>query len=72
MQRSPTYVTSRPSEDRIGNVLRPDAESFEPNPINLDAGWSGACAGIHRLERGVMVVLDVESLLDAEKLRSAA
>jgi len=58
--------------DRIGNVLRPAAESFEANPINLDAGWAGVCAGMHRLEEGVMVVLDVESLLNAEKLTEAA
>lgn len=58
--------------DRIGNVLRLSAESFDPNPINLDANWSGVCTGLHRLDEGVMVVLDVESLLDAEKLREAA
>ncbi|MFD0986579.1 chemotaxis protein CheW [Methyloligella solikamskensis] len=58
--------------DRIGNVLRPAAESFEANPINLASSWSEVCAGMHRLEEGVMVVLDIESLLNAEKLKEAA
>ncbi|ODA67715.1 Chemotaxis protein CheW [Methyloligella halotolerans] len=58
--------------DRIGNVLRPSAESFEPTPINLTSRWSEVCAGLYRLDQGVMAVLDVESLLDAEKLREAA
>lgn len=58
--------------DRIGNVLRPSVESFLPTPVNLEPSWSEVCAGMHRLEQGVMVVLDVERLLDAEKLQDAA
>jgi len=49
--------------DRIGDVLRPSQESFEPIPVNLDACWSEVCSGIHRLDKGFMVILEIEGLL---------
>ncbi|MEG6507369.1 chemotaxis protein CheW [Methyloligella sp. 2.7D] len=50
--------------DKIGNVLRPEPETFEPNPVNLGAGWADICAGVYRLDDGVLMVLDLEGILD--------
>lgn len=58
--------------DEIGDVLRPPPESFEPNPVNLDALWAPMCAGVHRLETGTMIVLDLEGVLDIARQDSAA
>ena len=50
--------------DRVGDVLRLERSTYEANPVNLDGRWARFCAGVHRLERGLMVVLDVEKVLD--------
>ena len=42
--------------------LSPD--TYEPNPVNLDARWARVCAGVHRLDHDLMVVLDVDKVLD--------
>ena len=38
--------------------------TYEANPVNLDGHWTRVCAGVHRLEHELMVVLDVEKVLD--------
>jgi purine-binding chemotaxis protein CheW len=45
--------------DRVGDVLRLKRSSYEANPVNLDQRWAKVCAGVHRLEQGLMVALDV-------------
>jgi purine-binding chemotaxis protein CheW len=50
--------------DRIGEVLRVDAASFEPNPIHLDPAWMALSSGVHRLEERLLIILDVEAVLD--------
>ena len=46
--------------------------SYEANPVNLDQRWTKVCAGVHRLEHGLMVVLDVDKVLDLSGLGVAA
>lgn len=58
--------------DRIGDVLWLTAATYEANPVNLDRRWSDVCDGIHRLESGLMVVLDVDKVLDLGHLGVAA
>ncbi len=58
--------------DRVGDVLRLPRSSHEPNPVNLDRSWGQVCAGVHRLERELMVVLDVDKVLDLGRLGAAA
>lgn len=49
--------------DKVGEVHRLSADTFEPNPANLDPRWSAISAGIHRLEGSLMVVIDVDKVL---------
>jgi purine-binding chemotaxis protein CheW len=58
--------------DRMGDVLRLKRSSYEPNPINLDQRWAKVCAGVHRLDHGLMVVLDVDKVLNLSDLGVAA
>jgi chemotaxis protein histidine kinase CheA len=58
--------------DQGGDVLRLERSTYEANPVNLDAGWASVCAGVHRLETGLMVVLDVDKVLDLGRFRVAA
>jgi hypothetical protein len=41
-----------------------DDTTSEPNPVNLDARLAWVSAGIHRLERQLLVILDVDLVLD--------
>jgi len=51
--------------DSVGDVREPPPDSLAPAPATLDAAWRGFSAGICRLGKGLMVVLDVGRLLDA-------
>jgi purine-binding chemotaxis protein CheW len=53
-------------------VLRLKPSSYEANPVNLDQRWAKVCAGVHRLDHGLMVVLDVDKVLDLSKFGVAA
>ena len=50
--------------DKVGEVLSPPAAEFRPNPLNLDPCWARYSAGIHWLDDGLLVVLDVGALVD--------
>ncbi len=58
--------------DKVGDVLWLPAETYDTNPVNLDPRWARVCAGVHRLEQGLMVVLDVDKVLDLTGLGAAA
>jgi purine-binding chemotaxis protein CheW len=58
--------------DRVGDVLRLKRSSYDPNPVNLDQRWTKVCAGVHRLDHGLMVVLDVDKILDLSQFGVAA
>lgn len=49
--------------DKVGEVHRLAADSFEPNPANLDPRWAAISAGVHRLDGSLMVVIDVDKVL---------
>ena len=53
--------------DRIGGVIGLSNESYESNPGTLSAEWREFANGIYRLEKELMVVLDVDRLLDIKK-----
>ena len=46
--------------------------SYDANPVNLDRRWAKVCAGVHRLDHGLMVVLDVDKVLDLKQFGVAA
>jgi purine-binding chemotaxis protein CheW len=50
--------------DAVGEVLRLDEGTREPNPVNLDTRLAEVSAGVHRLEGALLVVLDVGRVLD--------
>ena len=50
--------------DRVGDVIGISKDSFERNPGTLSANWKEFSNGIYRLEKGLMVALDVDHLLD--------
>jgi purine-binding chemotaxis protein CheW len=58
--------------DGVGDVLRLERATHEANPVNLDRAWASVCAGVHRLEGGLMIVLDVDKVLDLSSCRAAA
>ncbi len=53
--------------DEIGDVLTLPIADFEKNPPNLSESWRALSMGVYRLERELMVVLDIEKLLNIEK-----
>jgi len=50
--------------DRIGDVMSLPVDSFDRVPDTLDPKWRQFSDGIARLEKQLMVVLDVDQLLD--------
>ena len=50
--------------DKVGDVLALKDSSFEANPPTLDPVWRDISAGIYRLDKELLVVLDVPKLLD--------
>jgi purine-binding chemotaxis protein CheW len=58
--------------DAVGEVLKLGAETAEPVPVNLDERLKRAASGVHRLDGGLLVVLDVERLFDLKPSELAA
>jgi len=50
--------------DTIGDVVSLNDEQFEKNPSTLDPMWRQFASGIFRLDKSLMVVLDIDRLLD--------
>jgi purine-binding chemotaxis protein CheW len=57
--------------DAVGEVLKLQGDTREAMPVNLDEGLAQAVAAVHRLENGLLVVLDVERLLDMKPKMAA-
>lgn len=58
--------------DSVGEVLKMSASNFESNPATLDAVWRGFSEGVYRLTEGLLIVLDVDTLLDIGHQKDAA
>jgi purine-binding chemotaxis protein CheW len=52
--------------DSVGEVMRLSPDSIETNPTHLDPCWTARSRGVHQLHDGLLVLLDVDSLLSAE------
>ena len=50
--------------DSVGEVLELSSEILERAPATLDASWSRFSNGIYRLDDGLLLVLDIDSVLD--------
>lgn len=53
--------------DEVGDVMTLDKGGWEPNPPTLDPVWKDVSLGVRRLERELLVVLDVMELLDIRR-----
>ena len=58
--------------DDIGDVLSLPEESYERNPVTLDACWQEVSGGIYRLDKELLVILDVQKLLNYGADQAAA
>jgi len=59
--------------DKVGEVHRLSADTYEQNPANLDPRWAAISAGVHRLDGSLMVVIDVDKVLaQSEEIANAA
>jgi purine-binding chemotaxis protein CheW len=58
--------------DAVGEVLKLGAETAEPVPVNLDERLKRVASGVHRLDGGLLVVLDVDRVLDLKVTELAA
>lgn len=53
--------------DSVGDVLEVRRDSYEASPPTLDPCWRKCCEGVHRLKKGLMVIIGVSLLLDFEQ-----
>jgi len=58
--------------DSVGEVLTLRAEMAERNPATLDPIWREVSGGIYRLDKGLLIVLDVARVLDFSARAEAA
>lgn len=49
--------------DSVGDVISVPVDRFEQNPATLSPHWRQVSAGVYRLEKELLVVADVASLL---------
>ena len=57
--------------DRIGDVLSLEPATFEANPVNLDPRWRAVSKGVYRLDRKLLIVLNISTILDFGKREAA-
>ncbi len=58
--------------DAVGEVLKLTADTAEPVPVNLDGCLKQIASGVHRLDAGLLVILDVDRLIDFKPVEMAA
>ncbi|MBX9574812.1 MAG: chemotaxis protein CheW [Caulobacteraceae bacterium] len=49
--------------DDVGDVLWLSRDDLVATPVTIDAGWRALCRGLHRLDDGLMLILDVDQVL---------
>lgn len=50
--------------DSVGDVLNLLKEDFSETPANLDQHWSQCSSGVYQLEKGLLMVLDIQSIIN--------
>ena len=50
--------------DRVGDIVCLPPHASDDAPPTLDAAWRGVSSGVHRLDYGLVVALDLDRLLD--------
>lgn len=49
--------------DGVGDVLSLPLEKFEKAPSNLEDAWRSVSAGVYKLEKELLVILDVNNII---------
>ncbi len=49
--------------DSVGEVLSLPLEKFEKSPVNLSENWKEVAAGVFKLDKELLVILDVDNLI---------
>ena len=57
--------------DEIGDVLSLATEGSETIPANMNQTWSRYARRVHKLDRELMIEIDLHSLLDSMSLQAA-
>ncbi len=57
--------------DSVGEVLTLSGEMYEPSPANLNERWKQVSRGVYRLDKSLLVVLDVDRLLSLNQPMAA-
>lgn len=57
--------------EKIGDVLSLEPAAIEPNPVNLDPRWRAVSKGVYRLDRKLLIVLNISTILDFGKREAA-
>lgn len=50
--------------DAVGDVLTLPMSSFEKVPANMDSSWRAVAAGVFKLEKELLVILDVANVIN--------
>lgn len=58
--------------DEVGDVLKLDMETYEVVSDTLEAVWAQVTMGLHRLDKDLMLVLDIEAVLGDRGAEEAA
>lgn len=53
--------------DAVGDVLSLPMKQFEKVPANMDPAWRALAAGVFKLEKELLVILDVARVIDEVK-----
>jgi purine-binding chemotaxis protein CheW len=57
--------------DEIGDVLSLSGESSEPMPANMGTNWARFTRRVHKLERELMIEINLHALLETMTLQAA-
>ncbi|MCZ8260511.1 MAG: chemotaxis protein CheW [Beijerinckiaceae bacterium] len=57
--------------DEIGDVLSLTGDSSEPMPANMGTNWARFTRRVHKLERELMIEIDLHALLETMSLQAA-
>ncbi len=52
--------------DQVGEVMKLNADTHEPNPVHMDKRWVKLSRGVHRLDGKLLIILDVDAVLSLE------
>ena len=57
--------------DQVGEVLNLSNKAFEHNPPTLEPRWREVSSGISRLDKKLLVLIDIDRLLDFSRAQAA-